>query len=78
MGNLFSGAKVQKISDIANFFAKKFCHVRKKAYLCTLNYIWIIMFIDEEDTRTPDEILKDTEFPDDYDAFEDENLEMIP
>ena len=36
------------------------------------------MYIDEEDTRTPDQILNDTQFPDDYDAFEDENLEMIP
>lgn len=36
------------------------------------------MFIDEDDNRSIDEILKDAEFPDDYDAFEDENLEMIP
>lgn len=35
------------------------------------------MFI-EDDPRTPDEILRDASFPDDYNAFEDENLEMIP
>ncbi len=56
-------------------------------YLCTLkpdtkyatkHIIKTTMYIDEEDKRSLDEILNDTEFPDDYDAFEDENLEMIP
>lgn len=36
------------------------------------------MFIDEDDTRSLDDILKDAEFPEDYDAFKDEELEMIP
>lgn len=36
------------------------------------------MFIEEDDNRTADEILKDAKFPEDYDAFKDEELEMIP
>jgi len=36
------------------------------------------MFIEEDDNRSVEEILKDAEFPEDYDAFKDEELEMIP
>jgi len=36
------------------------------------------MFLEDDDNRSVDEILKDAEFPDDYDAFKDEELEMIP
>lgn len=36
------------------------------------------MYIDEDETRSIDEILRDTQFPEDYDAFHDEELEMIP
>lgn len=38
----------------------------------------ICMFIEDDDNRTVDEILHDSDFPDDYDAFHDEELEMIP
>lgn len=36
------------------------------------------MFLEDEENRSADEILRDAEFPDDYDAFKDEELEMIP
>jgi len=37
------------------------------------------MFLEDDDEkRSIDEILNDTQFPDDYDAFKDEELEMIP
>lgn len=36
------------------------------------------MYIEEDDERSVEQILKETEFPDDYDAFKDEELEMIP
>lgn len=38
----------------------------------------ICMFIDDDDNRSVDEIISGSEFPDDYDAFHDEELEMIP
>mgnify|MGYP003298582032 CR=1 FL=1 len=36
------------------------------------------MFLEDEENRSVDEILKEAQFPDDYDAFKDEELEMIP
>ena len=36
------------------------------------------MFLEDQENRSIDEILNDAEFPDDYDAFKDEELEMIP
>lgn len=36
------------------------------------------MFLEDEENRSVDEILKEAQFPEDYNAFEDEELEMIP
>lgn len=66
-------AKLHKI-----FNTEKFSHVKNFHYLCSRKK-WIeIMFLEDEENRSVDEILKEAQFPDDYDAFKDEELEMIP